>query len=417
MTNTKEDGVPPLSIPIELLRKSPRGLVACATDWLAGAKGAYGFDVNSPGFAAAGSSLLAAPEVFVGAASDESWDELKLVAFWRLFFEARAKGTPPAPLSEALAKLDKKQLSKGAKDMMILAARSRDAKSFGELLDMGAARRSKLVMFSAYQNGGKEVALQVKKPTAKEAVEMLENGSRSYSWCSREMSHDPEGFCWLLSLAGHPIDAMKIAAIAANAPDPGVLSKVVEMHKDKMSFEEPNRYIVKVPVSEVEIRMAAACAFGTAGSAQGAKALAISFGGEAAWKELCAKGARSVWSLPIRRGRVKGRSSDLCETDSPAFPGPWFTIQAAVCLSREVDACRWLREEYARAGIPWLPAQDLSKIYARIAEGPRQNSIRPTALIDEALSLSEAIDLGGGVAPAHPSRAVEAARRPRSKSL
>ena len=145
---------PPFTASLSMLRASPKGLVQLATDWLIQTHGNRSFETKDPRFQAVGEVMRAAPETFVGA-DGISWEDLNLTQFWSLYFEARKLGSVPAPLLEVLSPLSKAQLGKGAKDMMIVAARARDGISFGELLDLGAVRRSKLLMFSAYQPGAR----------------------------------------------------------------------------------------------------------------------------------------------------------------------------------------------------------------------------------------------------------------------
>ena len=160
----------PLVLDMEWFKDSPLGMLICAKDWLASSKTNKGYDTSTKGFAAAAWALAGAPEIFVGAGGP-AWvndlSECPRAAFWRTAFEARAHGFPLLDFKSLLGSLPKEVLAKGAKNMLILAAKAKDAQSFEELLLLGAARRSKLVMFSAYQNGGKEVAQKVKQPTVR----------------------------------------------------------------------------------------------------------------------------------------------------------------------------------------------------------------------------------------------------------
>lgn len=388
---------------IELMRSSPAGLVRCAADWLACSKSSYGFDAKDERFAAANRAFAAAPDIFVGAGGDP-WIESSRPMFWRLFFEARAQGCPVTDLKTALADLPKAILALGAKDMLIGAARAKDAASFGELLDMGAARRSKLVMFSAYQNGGKKVALQVKAPTALEAVEMLDNGGGGWH-ASRAMVHDAEGFLWLLALSGAPIKAMTVARIIGNSADPASFEAAVREKVRRMSFAPGREYIhhmgMQIERTEAQEVQLAILAMASSGAPQAAKALALAKGGDGLWSQACKEGFAGVFMLPAREASVQSRLVDVHVGASDGKKDfnlqAFSTAQHAVALSRHAEACSWLRSEYDALGAPWLPAQELVKAYKVLKTGRQSWSIDGARLADEAVSISEAIDLRKGL--------------------
>lgn len=405
-----------------LLRASPRGLVQMATDWLAQTRGGRRFEVEDPRFKAAGAAMRAAPEVFVAAAGDDSWEDLKLGAFWALYFDARRLGTPPAPLLEVLAPLDKAQLGKGAKDMMIVAARARDGVSFGELLDLGAVRRSKLVMISAYQHGGRDVASQVKMPTGKEALEMLGEGMSRYSWRRRDMVHDQAGFHWLMELIEKPIAALDVAVVGATSPEPRLLEEAVASFYDKMLFPPRAKdYHHPIEGTQEEADAIAVMAFASAGSAKAAKALAIARGGQKFWRSMCSAGiaeAAALDFLPVRAPQSEVRQVASLRLDAnvkKASPKESFmTVQAAACLSRVADECEWLRREYKEMGVAWMDPSKLAKLYAPFQSG-HHHKLDAKGLADQAVAISELADLRADAAPAE--AAPQRSARPRSRAL
>jgi hypothetical protein len=403
--DTQTEDIPVFQANVDLLRASPAGMVQCAADWLAASKGRYGFDQEHTGFKAAGHLFSSAPDIFVGAGGDP-WVESQRPRFWALFFEARASGAAVADFKAAISALGKPVLGIGAKDMLISAARCKDVESFGELLDMGAARRSKLVMFSAYQNGGKRVALQVKAPTANEAHEMLLNGAELGAWrSSRAMKHDAEGFLWLMGLSGQQIKASAVARIGANAEDPSLLELAVSKHIDDMTFESEREYFHQIG-EYVERDMKGVCAaailaMASAGSPKAAKALAVAKGGVELWKEACFKGFAGIFNLPVRgAGSAHANVVDLpvgaSEEKKDMNLQPKTAPQHAVSISRHAEASEWLRAEYEAIGAPWLPPQELVKAFKGV-QSTRNYGVDGPRLVQEAVSLSEAIDLRGGL--------------------
>lgn len=391
------------NVGIELMRTSPGGLVRCAADWLEASKGSYGFNVEDRGFAAANQALCAAPDIFVGAGGD-SWSESARPRFWRLFFEARAGGLAVADLKSALSKLPKAVLALGAKDMLMSAARFKDAASFGELLDMGAVRRSKLVMFSAYQNGGKNVALQVKVPTALEAGAMLDSGRRSWM-SSNSMVHDVEGFLWLMQLWGKPIGAMTLARIVGRAEDPPSFEKAVGESAGRIDFFAEPEYFPhlgrSIAHSEEDRLHGAILGLSSAGSPQAAKALAIAKGGPALWSKACRQGFAGMFKLPVRKASPQGNldEASVGYIDEPRAVADQArsTPQHGAALSRDPQACAWLLAEYEAMGAPWLGAQTLAKAYKALQVKSGAWGAHWPSVSEEALSLSEFIDLRGGL--------------------
>lgn len=389
---------PPFTASLSMLRASPKGLVQLATDWLIQTRGNRSFETKDPRFQAVGEVMRAAPETFVGA-DGISWEDLNLTQFWALYFEARKLGSVPAPLLEVLAPLSKTQLGKGAKDMMIVAARARDGISFGELLDLGAVRRSKLLMFSAYQHGGHDVAIQVKKPTSKEALEMLGAGRSRYAWHRRVMTHDQTGFSWLMGLIDKEISAIDVAVVGANSAEPQLLEQAVSLFYDKLTFPEREaNYHGVVAGTPEEANQIAVMAFAAAGSAKGAKALALAQGGHDFWVKMCTTGITNVMSmdfLPVCSGPTDEVVGGVCiraHGHLKARKDTLMTVQAATCLSRSVEQCEWLRAQYKELGVAWAETIELSKLYAKL-EPADCNKFDIKTLTDQAGAISELADL------------------------
>lgn len=430
------ENAPPASA-LEMLRLSPAGMILSASEWLAGSREQYSqgkvkYDSENPGFLAAGWAVLAAPDIFVGAVGNLSWEDSGLRKFWSAFFEARRAGSPPAPLSLILGALKKDELSKGAKEMMILACRAKDSDSFGEILDIATVRRSKLVMFSAFEQGGKNVALKVKKPTKKEAQELLAICSSKYRWSTRvDKISDLESFKWLMDIAGpDTVSARVVARLAANAPTlkKDILAMAAKDYAKTMLYElrlfTPKGFARELtPNEKLEAQHGAAVlSFASTGCPEEAKSLALGVSGVALWKNLCQYGVRGEMHLAISAIGPKAETAEAItgqfrQTQSGNYTyksfddGPSMTLQAAACLSRDTDACRWVRAEYEALGVPWLSTHQLSKIYAGLSLNYHET---PTLgeLIASAISMSEAIDLGSFMDPATKQKA-----RPKVKSL
>ena len=408
----------PFAASAELLKTSPRGLIICATEWIDSAKNHFDYEKGHPGLQAAAQALMAAPEIFVGA-EGPSWHDSQRSEFWSKLFAAKAQGAVHFDLLAALKPLDKKQLALGAKEMMISAARAKDAQSFEALLSLGAARRSKLVLFSAYQNGGKSVAEKVKAPTAPEAVELIKLGSRTGWRSSRDVVHDAEGIDWLLSKVDR-IWTSDLAKVAAATPDHEFMLGVLEKRADKLRLAvdaTPNPIIGKAKADAVQQGLEMAMQFASAGAPQTAKVCAklvareLGMDFDAFWKQACLQGATASCNLSYPHVEEAKNAYRANFATAGNFQAP-LTMQAACALSGDEEACAWLRQEMESHGWAWQPAQKLRQIYATMATGNQYQDRGLVELVGRAIAASERSELFGASAPKAPKSV-----RPRAHSL
>lgn len=391
MDKAKQDE--PWSASMGLLRDSPLGLLHCAKDWMISAKTQYGFDHGSPALAAVRSALAGAPDIFIGSRGP-AWGDSPRYDFWLMYFQARKDGADMGDFESIIKGVDKKELARGAKDMMIMAAQAKDERSFESMLGLGAARRSKLLLFSAYKHGGKTVAEKVKKPTEKEAEQLLALGASGSPWRSaREVSHDWAGLRWLVELSRSDIEASVLAKIGANSSDPRVMAEAVREFGRKISVKEHSFYMngQNTKVSLDEAQRLAVVSMCSAGHPEAGKLLALDRGGEALWRDLCEVGFRRLGILPVKGACPSGRGGDVTIGERAAWP---MTVQAATALSGSMEACAWLRAEYESLGTRWLSAQALGKIYAGVVGYHR---VDQSPLVEKALALSEVVDLRCGL--------------------
>ena len=391
----------PLHIPLSLLKQSPRSVVTLALDWLDASKDSRDqFKSSSDYFMAARQLFHNATELFL---HDEKqhWGESPKPAFWTLFFKARAQGAPVSDLISTLNRVDRKLLTPCAKDLMILAARSGDTASFNELLDLGVARRSKLVLFSAYQHGGKKVAMMVKKPTKLEAQEMIDLGC---STGPRGMHHHTEDFSWLMDLTDQPLNSKKLLNITVQSEDPNFFEDIFEQYESRIEFKTENVYHhlaqTSIPINSSDPVNSMILSLASIGKPQAAKKLAIKKGGHALWSKVCHEGFCGFFNLPVKDKSYYRGILDLPigVRNSPikTAQGSWIipvhpndsktTLQAACILSLSSEACQWLRAEYEALKAPWLSSQHLMPLFTLT-----QQQIK-SSLFDNAISLSESTD-------------------------
>lgn len=352
---TERDNQAHESLPISLLIASPNGFVRCASDWLAQAKGGRGFDSSSEGFAAAGKAMMAAPEIFVGLSLND-WTEGPYPSFWLSFFQASASGTPVVDFTSFLKKLDKPALAIGARNMLMIAAKAKDVESFRLLLSMEAARRSKLVMFAAYQHGGKAIAEIVKQPTALEALELLRIGGATWSRQGR-VQHDLEGLEWLVDKCSPGIDPFIFAAIASATSDQDVLENGLSRALPKLECKDQVNSYGTVMLAKEKRALQAVIAMAMGGSPWFAKQYAVSIGGAAYWKRLCQGEALNCSEIQVRAR--DGKSSEPIEASLYVRLQGAVGIQAACAFSRHEPACSWLFKEVKAAGGEWVGAARL----------------------------------------------------------
>lgn len=345
------------SIPLSLLIASPNGLVRCASDWLDLADTGRGFDSSCEEFLAVGKAMMAAPEVFVGLSVND-WTDGPYHSFWLSFFQASASGTPVVDFSDFLKKLDKPALAIGARNMLMIAAKGKDVESFRLLLSMGATRRSKLVMFAAYQHGGKAIAEIVKQPTPLEAHELLKLGGARWSRQGR-VRHDLEGLEWLVDKCVHGIDPFIFAEIAAASSDQNVLENGLVRVLPKLECKDQANSFGAIHLPKERRSLQAIIAMAMGGSPWFAKQYAMSIGGQAYWTRLCRGEEVSCGELNTR-----ARMGSLSDPDELAvyvrmqgFVG----IQVACAFSRHAAACSWLFKEFQDAGGAWVGAGALRK--------------------------------------------------------
>lgn len=411
------------SVGLDLFDLSPVGLLYCARDWIKGAKNRYGFDVDFPGLEVAKQALAAQPELFVGAKGPD-WSDSPREEFWSLYFQARKAGVDMGDLKSILSPLDKKALVMGAKEMMIAAAKAKDTDSFDAMLALGAARRSKLLMFSAYQNGGKTMAARVKQPTPGEAGELIGLGASVHAWrTSRAVSHDWEGLSWLIKKSGVKLDGMVLANIAANSEESDFLVKAAGELADSIEFTASKEYHHGLSGyamhTEEDSKRKAIVSMVCAGHPEGAKAIALAAGGKALWKEVCENGFRSSATFPAREGfkDQSGATRPLSVgylVKPQAVPAMGMTIQAAAALSGNVEAVMWARREYEAQGFKWSGSQELSKVYDGIVQ---MHHVDKKGLAEKSIALSDFAELRGGIYDPAASEAKTGLPKKRAMSL
>lgn len=369
---------PAFSADLALMSLSPGGLVQCSIDWIKSAISPL--DPSSRALACAMDALRSAPDMFIS-------DEHNRGVFWRVFFRARHRGAIVEPLSSLLADLDKSKLASFGKDMMIMAASDKDAESFSFLLNLGIVRKSKLVLFSGYKNGGRAIAQTVKKPTAAEAAELVKTVA----------SHAPDDLLWLL---GHCPAAVfpseRLSMINASSPDKSIASAAMAAfplafteNLGRHSVYDAYRTTAK-DVARRSIFSLAAC-----GGPQAARSLCDLLSNQLAaddsWVSFCRNGERVIGRLTIASS-LGERSA--CHQISVCPQGSTITIQAACVLGGDYEAAMWLRSEYASLGVPWLSAQELSLAYdpAKVSALATSQAVL-SSIFSPAIALSERVDM------------------------
>lgn len=390
--------LPVFTADIGMLRLSPSGLVQCAADWIRSAIiPGDRYEKNSPAVAAALGALRSAPDVFVSGQPNQD-------VFWTSFFHARRRSAIVEPLESLLVSLDKSALASCGKDLLILAARSKDVESFKFLLGLGVVRRSKLVLFSGYKHGGRAIAASVKKPTANEASELV----RDFA------AHSTDDLLWLLGHCGDTSFKLeRLATIAACSPDKKIASAILAASSGSFSSTPiEHSYIGRVQQNfsarDVAIRCSmnfASCRDPEATRTTSRSLLAMPGGGDP-WLEFCRDGVfingRSVIARPDRTPHSTYQIPLCPHADSPKI-----TSQAACLLAGDAESAMWLRSEYASMGVSWLSSSDLAAMYASAKIAARSD----VEMFNNALALSEKVDFEFGIqsAPEEPAR-----RRPRS---
>jgi hypothetical protein len=407
----------PFSAGIELLKTSPAGLIHCATEWIASAKNHYDYEKGHPGLLAAARALQAAPQIFVGS-QGPSWDEAPRSQFWATLFAAKAQKAISFDLLAALKPLTKAELAHGAKHMMILAGKSKDSESFESLLALGAVRRSKLVLFSAYQNGSRAVAEKVKQPTSTEALELIELGKRSGWRSSRWVEHDAEGLDWLLSKVTTTLPASLLAKVAAGALDHEFIEPLLSKHWDKIQRDASSPTAWEAPGSaEFKERGALemAAQFLAAGAPKTAKAAALLAGGLPLWTKMCSQGAEP--KIDLVYPAIEGAKVAYRANEKTVEPGRCSRVSAqmACAMSGSEPACAWLRAEFETMKLAWAPAKAVEQFFKSLAAGNAYLDAGLPEVTARGVAASEKADLFHGLAPLAPPPA-QGAAKPRSRA-
>lgn len=378
------DTAPPVfSADIGMLRLSPSGLVQCASDWIRSAILPGGrYEASSPAIAAALGALRSAPDIFVSGEPNQD-------AFWTCFFRARGHFAIVDPLEDLLSSLDKSALASCGKDLLISAARAKDVESFKFLLGLGVVRRSKLVLFSGYKHGGRDIAASVKKPTVNEASELIRDFSQ----------HPTNDLLWLLDYCGATAFKLeRLALIAAASPDTKLASSILAASPRSFSANPKESSFssrIREDISERDVAIRCCMNFVSCRDPEAARTASRLFlatpGGFDPWLEFCRDGAllkgRSVISQPAKppyKTPYSTHQFPLC----PRVDSPKVTAQAACMLAGDEESAMWLRSEYASMGLSWLPASDLSAMYASAKNNPGSDK----GMFERAAALSEKVD-------------------------
>lgn len=297
--------------------------------------------------------IMEHPRVFLGGSNDLPWKDSPLAPFWREFFKARKAGLIQEKAFEVwLGELSKEDLKSGARELLIEAARAGDSESFEKLLGRGAARRSKLVMFAAYQDGGVEVARKVKEPTPNEAKELVGLGAaRGAWWRSKAVCHDWEGLQWLLkaqdqdgltkSLAPEEITGMIICGseeptfLSLMRARPGRIMSIEDAPEARLYAKNQN-YVI----SSEEMRASLAMNFALNGMPQAALELARQGPTEAITGLTKGKPWSGALSVAARAQTQRGAMSEDAVVERHAG----WTLLTAALLSLDEAAAREIQK-------------------------------------------------------------------------
>lgn len=272
--------------------------------------------------------------------------------------------------------------SSAGRELLILAAKSKDAESLERLLSLKIARRSKSILLAAFEHGGWRMAERIKKPTEAEATEILQ----SFSGPAAE-GREAESFRWALGFIesdfAYGLDS-RWAFLAARNGGPAVAEAITE--------NLPRLGLHRLGDS---LGQALAASFLAAGAFSAAERTLEFFG--VPWSRPFASDAATL-SFYADEGSGSGRYP--LQLSAPGLP-----IAAAALFSKDPDAVL----AAARAGSPLPEEGDLAKIVGieRWASRTAQSILKE---MPEIVSVLQAAALRGSLP--QPKASAGRARKP-----